>query len=258
MTYGPGGNLWRTVLDVDFTAQSNQNLKSGGDGAKTIAGLTTWSLLNSANCTSVDITAGTGLVFVASATNTLYNGATHTTPMLMMLMNDVFSAISFKDYSLQSHMVRMMARVQLTGADADFENGMMGVEDATAPTNQNFYCAKGRNGGDRITAGGASTAVTTNWYVLGTSFTDDVLGLNFEAPDMVEAWTGIYDTAAARLPYQFSTHRGSYSSNLSTPLFRQNIEPRIFLAQETGNVTGAFTTTFTHLRVDVASKSPPR
>lgn len=257
MTYGPGSQLWRTVCDIDFTSLTTQNLKAAGDGAKTIAGVT-WTLVNSANATSVDITNGTGLVIVCNANNSIYTGGTRTAPILTLPLQTAMGFITPKEYKVPSHCVRIMSRVLLTNADANNENAIMGIEDATTPANQAFLIGKGFNGANNFTSVGIDTAVQTTVQQATASFTDDVLGLMYEAPDLCEYWSGVYDTAAGRLPYVFSSDRDSYSSNLATPLMRRKLEPNIFLGAETGNVLGTLTVTFTHFRVDVSSKTPPR
>lgn len=65
------------VYDQDFTAESNQNLLTGGDANKTI-GSYTWALVGSANVTSLDVVNGTGIVMVgktATAANCTLTGS---------------------------------------------------------------------------------------------------------------------------------------------------------------------------------------
>jgi len=257
MTYGPAMTLWRTVTDVDFTALSAQDLKAGGDGVKTIAGMV-WTLVNSANASAINLIPGTGLVFVCNTAASVYQGGTRTSPMVTLSMFNAFNFYNLKDYCVQSHIVRVMARLLLTNAGADFENGLLGVEDSVTPTGQNFGIGKGHNGANNVTAFGTAAGTTTTVYQDIKTFTDDVLGFTLEDPDLAEFWSGTFDTAAGRLPYEFDTHRDSFSSNLPTPLFRLKTNPQLFLAAETGNASGDLTVTFTHFRVDVASKSPPR
>lgn len=256
MTYGPAMRLWRTVCDIDFRALANQNLKSGGDGAKTVAGLS-WNLLNSANATSVDITAGTGLVIVCNANNSTYSGATNTAPQLNILLNTAFSFFNFKRFLVGPQIVRIMARVLLTNADANNENGFLSIEDTTTPTSQWFGIGKGFNGANNFTFFANDTAVQTTIDQSITNFTDDVLELTFEAPDCAQGWSAIYDTAGDRLPEEANTGRFSYSSNLATPLMRQTIQPKVVLGAETGNVSGSLTVTFTHFRVEVLETQAP-
>lgn len=256
MTYGPAMRVWRTVCDVDFRALSTQDLKATGDGAKTVAGMA-WNLRNSAACSAISVTNGTGLVFVCNATNSLKSGATNTAPELSILLTDSFSYYNSKRFLVGPHMVRIMARVLLTNAGANFENGFLVVEDATTPVNQWFGLGKGFNAANNFTFFANDTAVATTINQSTASFTDDVLGLTFEAPDLAQGWSGVYDTAGDRLPEEFNSGRFSYSSNLNTPLMRQTIQPRVVLGAETGNVAGDLTVTFTHFRVDVIEKQPP-
>lgn len=257
MTFGPGGMLWRTVCDIDARALPTQDMGGLGDGAVTYAGMT-WALLNSGNATSFGNVNGTGLVIVCNTNSSSYTGGTRTSPMLILGMNAAFNFYNTKEYKPPSHMVRIMARVLLTSADADFENALLGVEDVTLPLHQSFALAKGRNGGDRFTSFACDASAQTTILTSSAAFTDDVMGLCWEAPDMMEYWSGIYDTAGDRLPDIFNSDRASYSSNLATPDMRLLTSPNIFLGAETVNLSGSLTVTFTHFRVDVGSKSPAR
>lgn len=258
MSFGPGHHLWRTVCDIDFTGLTTQNLKSGGNGAKTIAGLA-WNLENSANATSIDITNGTGLVIVSNANNSLISGSTRTAPLLSATFGVLFNHLNPRTYSVPAHAVRIMSRVLLTNADATFENGVMLVEDSASPQNLAFGIGKGFNGpGNSITFFATEANAQTSIVQQTTSFTDDVLGLLFQGSDMAEGWTGVYDSAAGRLPYELTTSRDSYVSSLSAPSLRLKGSPRLVLASETANTSGSLTVTFTHLRVDVASAFPTR
>lgn len=258
MTFGPGGLLWRTVCDIDLTAQATQDMSGSPDGtAFTIAGMT-WNVFNTANATSIGLVNGSGLVIVCNANSSSYTGGTRTSPMLVGGMNAAFNFYNTKEYKPPSHMVRIMGRALLTNADADFENALLGVEDATLPLHQSFAIAKGRNGGDRFTSFACDASAQTTVLVSSAAFSDDVLGLCWEAPDMMEYWSGVYDTAAGRLPDIFNSDRASYSSNLATPDMRLLTSPNIFMGAETVNLSGSLTVTFTHFRVDVGSKSPAR
>lgn len=252
-------DLWRTIYAVDFTAQGTQNLKTGGDGNKTIDGKT-WALENSASATSIDLTNGTGIVIVCNTVNSGYSGASRNLPILSCKVSNGAAGIfgALRIYSIQSHILRVMARVTLTNADADFEGARIGIEDTTAPTNQSFSIFKGRDSGDHVVTVSDISGTSTNVSSSTTSFTDDVLGFAFEAPDLVEGWTGVYDSSAGRLPYAFATFRSTERMNMSLPLLRLPAQPQLFLAAQTGNTAGTLTATYTHLRVDVASKSPPR
>lgn len=65
----PTSGGWATGYEIDFTAQSTQNLITGGDGAKTIDGKT-WGAAGTATATTCGITAGTGLVLQCPAAGT--------------------------------------------------------------------------------------------------------------------------------------------------------------------------------------------
>jgi hypothetical protein len=247
---------------VDFRALSTQNLITGGDGAKTVAGMA-WTLNNSASATSVNITAGTGLVIVCNTTNSLKSGTTNNAPEMRILLNTAFSFYNFKRFLVGSQIVRVWARVLLTNADANFENGFLVIEDAATPTNQWFGTGKGFNTANNFTffandsPAPAGTPVANTIDQSTAAFTDDVLGLTYEGPDCAQGWSAVYDTLGDRLPEESNSQRFSYSANIATPLMRTTVLPRVCLGAETGNATGSLTVTFTHFRVDVLEVQGP-
>lgn len=250
MSY-PGAMLWRTAYEVDFTAQTTQDLKGGGDGNKTIDGKT-WLLGNSANCTSIDVTNGVGIVFVASATITGYyeGGATRNAPNLTL---PISSALAL--YDLNQNAVRVVTRIQLTNADTAAEGGKLFMEYVSTPANQNAAIAKWFNGGAISFATNESHAPTfTNPYPTNSSNgTDDLLGLVFIPDKGWQAWSGLLATGDKM---RLRNQRGSFKQAMGAPAILQGSDVRLGLCQVTNNNTASLTTTFTHMRVDFCDLLP--
>jgi len=246
---GPSSSSsWTTAYSVDFTAlgaTADQNLKTGGNGSKTINGQTyTWA--NDANATSADLTNGTGIMIVLNTTNSNYGGATRTTPILTIPFQSVFTG-----YSILNHIVRIRARVLLTNCDANTEGVRLVIEDVSAPTNQNVNYFKGfstitNQHGFTSTISGVSTTQT-----LITS-TDDVIGLVWEGPKNAEWWSGTFSSGILNC----GNLQWSESQNMANPLMFKPAQPRFGIGAGTANVAGSFTAIFTHLIVDYCSKHP--
>ena len=236
---------WTSAYSVDFTSLGSQNLKTGGNGTKTIDGKV-WTWENDANATSSNVTNGTGIVIVCNTNNSNYGGSTRTTPILTLPFQTLISG-----YSVQRHIVRVRTRVLLTNCDANTEGARLIIEDSSAPTNQNVNYFKGFSGGvsnQVITVSGVTAVSTTRST---STSTDDVLGLVWEGPKSVEFWSGTYGGSLT-----LSTLRWSECQDMANPLMFKPTQPRIGLVAGTANVAGSFTATFTHMEVDYFSKNP--
>lgn len=246
------GGLWRTAYNVDFTTLSNLNIKTGGNGNKTIDGKT-WLWGNDANCASADVVNGTGIVIVANAVNTgFYEGANvRTAPNLTVPVQTLFPL-----YDVGQTAFRVMLRVILTGADANVEGTKLFVEDSTTPEGQGISLVKW------FTAGAINYRVAEQLnpafpviYPDNTTAnaTDDILSIIFWPPNGYETYTGQY---VAGEKMRISTKRASDWQNIASPLMRLDTSPRIGFCQVTNNVTASLTTTFTHMRVDWHDRHP--
>lgn len=245
------GPLWRQVYSVDFTALTGQNIKTGGDGNKTIDGLT-WLWGNNANLTSCDIVPGTGLVMVASAANTgYYEGANvRTAPNLTIPVSTLYSL-----YDITVNVVRVLARMLLTNADATAEGGKVFLEYVAVPKDQNFSLLKAFSGG---AIGFQSNSNTDPNYETVYAFnsagsTDDVLGFAFWPPKSFQCYSGIF-VPGERM--RFQNQRGAIFQNVAGQPIRKSADARIGLCQITNNATASLTTTFTHLRIDIHDRQP--
>jgi hypothetical protein len=244
------GGLWRTAYEVDFTAAASLNLRTGGNGTKTIDGKV-WTWGNDANCTSASVTNGTGIVIVASATSTGFyeGGNTRSAPNLTIPLSTVFPQFTYGQST-----VRVMLRVLLTNAGANAEGIKFGIEDATTPVSQHFWIAKWFSGAlsYRVSEGYDPT-YTTIYADNAANVSDDVMGFVWSPPNTVEAYTGLY---SAGRPLKFTHARGSWYSRVATQLLFVPTQPRLVIAQVTNNTNNDLTTTITHMRVDYASRHP--
>jgi hypothetical protein len=86
---GASGGL-AIVYDLDFSTLTAQDLKIGGDGAKTIGGKT-WNLVNSANASSVYLNDGahSGLYVRCNTTSTDDYGSNYSGPRLQVGLSDL-------------------------------------------------------------------------------------------------------------------------------------------------------------------------
>lgn len=142
------GGVYSTVYEVDFSALTTQDLKTGGDGDKTVDSHT-WVAQNAASATTLAITNGVGLDFLSS-TNA-----------------EIYLRIDVRDNLAASFCVnrpwRVWTRYTFT-ADADFENANFVMEnDPTAPTaGRALGCVRGRLV-DRyaVFSGSSSTEIVT-------------------------------------------------------------------------------------------------
>ena len=242
---------WRSGYAVDFTELTSAAI---ANGANTIDGRT-WTGANVGNCTSFALVRGTGMVITASIADTNHFNATRTCPIVTIpILTGLLSS-----YAVGNYIVRIQARILLSGADNNYEGGRLVVEDSTAPTNQNFQCTKFSSGGVMAlqalsTVSGTSTARGGATAAMAT--TDDILQIIFEAPKGFEAGSGVYDGSGymnAENPWH------SEQQNMANPLMYLNPQPRVGLAQCTaGDVTGTLVTTFTHLQVDYSERHPFR
>lgn len=250
MTFRSGG-LWRKAYELDFTVQSALNIRTGGDGAKVIDGKT-WTWANDASVASADIVPGTGLVIVANATVTGYyeGGATRTAATLTL---PVSSAINLFDINQNS--VRVLARMTLTGADADTEGGKLFMEHVSAPASQNASIAKWFTGGSLgfQTNESHDPTYTTPYPNNPVAPADDILALVFVPNDGWQGYSGLY---AAGDKMRLRTQRGSFIQTLGTTRIGVAADVRLGLCQVTNNAAAALTTTFTHLRVDFDDRHP--
>lgn len=245
------GPLWRVGYDVDFTAQSALNIRTGGNGSKVIDGRT-WTWRNDANLATAAVTPGTGIVFTASATNTNYTGATVSSPGLALpLLTGVLAA-----YSVAAFALRIMVRIQTTNMDANFEGAILALEDSVSPATANVNVK-------RVYAGGATveaTSTVNNTSVVRKATPADaakeVLGIVYFDRGAWEQWSGDYD--AAEDPAMRLTTPRIGEQVLWTAGMNLNTSPQIFLGQQTGGAAGAnLVTTFTHMRVDYALRMNP-
>lgn len=234
---------------LDFTAQATQNLKTGGNGSKTIDGRA-WTWANDAAAQSADIINGAGLILSCNTTNSTGNPATRSAPILSV----PFSSL-IPDYSVSQHIIRVMVRVLLGNAGADTEGVRVSVEDSSSPTSQAFSVYKGHVGG--IDSWFPQTCVSAAATTIGNTtnnFSDDVIGITFEAPKSFDVRTGVLVSGA--LPSTLPHFLVAEIQDMASPIMRTQGKPALSLSVQSGNTSGDIIGTFTHMRVDVFSKIP--
>lgn len=251
-------DLWTTAYEVDFTALSSLNIKTGGAGAKVIDGKT-WTWANDAAVATCTVGGGSGILTTANATVTGYyeGGVTRTLGNLTIPIQSLFP-----NFNIGQTAVRVMCRVILTNADAAAEGHKLAIEDNTTPIGQHAWIVKWFSGGGlkyRFSSGcdptssGAAGLYETIYADNATAITDDVQCLVFTPGRQFEAYSGIY-TAGESPSMRIANGRGSVEQNIAIPLMRLEPQPRIMLGQVTNNGTASLTTEVTHLRVDYYSR----
>jgi hypothetical protein len=236
MSYSVQGR-WRRAYALDFTTQSSQNIRTGGNGSKTIDGKT-WTWANDTGASTANITNGTGYV-VALANTASAN------PQLSIPVSTLFPS-----FSLARHALRVSARVLLTNSITNFEMGGVGL--TMGASGQAYACIKGYNGA----ANCILYQSNTNTIASAGGQTDDIVGYIYAPPAIAEGRSGTY---TAGLPLKVSTLRGSESQQpTATPILQGT--PKIFLQTSTSNsqgLTDGFVVTFTYLQVDYMDRIPP-
>lgn len=250
MTFRSGG-LWRTGYEVDLTTLANQNIRTGGNGNKTIDGKV-WLWANDANCASANVVNGQGIVIVASATATgFYEGTIgRSAPNLTL---PVLSAVP--NFDICQNVLRVTTRMVLTNADTPAEGGKLFVEYVTTPENQNVSIGKLFSAGSLgFIVNDALNPTFTQPYPFNTSASDDdILSIIFWPNKGWETYSGLH---VAGEKMRLRTARLSFWQNTGTPSIRFNTDVRLGICQVTNNATGSLTTTFTHLRVDYHDRHP--
>jgi hypothetical protein len=120
-----GGGVFIDEYEVDFTGLASDDIKS--DTTHTIDSKT-WTVANSANSTSMDVTNGTGIVLVHGNPSTNIDGATESSPLLYADLSE------FATSPLPTDEWRLYVFYEITNLDATFEFGAMGYR---APSSWN-------------------------------------------------------------------------------------------------------------------------
>lgn len=133
--YGTG---WKTALDLDFTAQTSQSLTT--DGNYTIGGYS-FTKINSANeSTHLQLTNGTGLVFLPAAGGTDYFSGTISLPAVRISLSNVIKNFSY------SMPIRIWAYNSVNNSAAEFDQATLAVESAgVSAVNFNYVFKRGFN-----------------------------------------------------------------------------------------------------------------
>lgn len=88
-----GNRDWFVAYEVDFSTLTPADLKAGGDGNKTIGGLT-WSLGNSATASAIALVGGVGLRIALNTTPSNYSGSADNAPRLSIALASLVGSYS--------------------------------------------------------------------------------------------------------------------------------------------------------------------
>lgn len=251
---------FRLQYALDFTAHSTLNIKTGGDGSKTIDGKT-WTWANNANATTAAITNGTGLQINPVANSGSGAPASRLAPILTIPISNLIP----DTYNPARHILRIAARVTLSGNTKVAQGVRLGIENATTPKDQGISFFKGWSASAPGAPGGgelelvvqSSKPVATASLTFGTtSYTsNDTLAIDFEAPRTFDARVATYGTA---FPTVFDTYVESEIMEISAPLIRLPSDAVLTISAQDSAAAGGggFTATITHLQVWVKDKFP--
>lgn len=244
---------WKVAYDVNFAALSTQNLRTGGNGTKTIDGKS-WTWANDGNANTATLTNGTGLVCNPLANVSSGNPITRTGPMLHIPVDSLLA----NGLNIVRHRIRVMIKVALTAATLSAQGVRLGIEDAGAPTDQAFNIFKGFNAGSNsfVYQSAKPTAAQSANVTDTSTFTDDVLVIDWDPPFGWGARTGAFgsDFPAAYSGFRFSEYMDTGNPS---PTIRLRAEPRIALIWQDNNAGGGgFTGTIARMRVLLQEKFP--
>jgi len=240
---------WQQAYLCDFTGQATQNLRTGGNGSKTIDGKT-WTWGNDANSTSADVTNGTGIVLVTNTTVSDFMNSANSAPKLSVLVQTLFP-----DYDILNHMIRISARItNLSGMTTLAHVAKFGLEDATTPLTQNFSAVKGFNTetNQYFTHSTQSSVTTQSDFSAGTD--EDVFSIIFEAPLKFSIFSSIYPSGIYFPP---AALRHSESQlNSTAGLMRLPQQPKIFFSFRNTPSGVVSSYTITHLKLEYYNRNP--
>ncbi len=193
---------WTSIVDLDFTTASTQNLLSGGDGAKTVSG----QLINftgGANCSAADVTNGTGLRYTISTTGTAQAVNVDLRTSQNTAMAALFPWNPGIEYELTSWVTAptLLVTNEELGAffyEATADVGRAGVGYKYSAAQKAFYRYQDPLAG-AATTGTLSAAATT----------DDVFQIRSKSATYVEMATGL--TAGSVFPPTTIRTRGTRS-----------------------------------------------
>lgn len=243
MAYVPRDS-WIERYKLDFTAQSTQALKP--NGTYTIDGVS-WTSENTAAATSVDVTNGTGLVFVIPAGPTFYNQGTRTSPLIRCDFTDLIGDLEFA----RIRALRLRTRILLTNVNEQAEFAKFGWERATTPAQ--FHCLPGKGWPVPSPAGvGIQDQLETNSLASTGNetliTTDDVIECIWALGDWShDIRRATYLDGFPRQTTFLTASSGAIGANVMADRTSAHVRA-VFNAQPTGSTT-AFTATFTHFQI---------
>lgn len=181
------GGGWTTDLDLDFTIQNNQNLKTGGDGTKTIGGYN-FTIGNTATLTSGDVVNGTGIVLVLNTgtAGPYFEGIIDTMLPSLATYNDADELEISWQVSVSAQSVSNEALI--------VKWGNSGVQDRIS--GGTIYSS----GSKKFFRYAEPPGSTVTWPVnsSSTNSSDDAYVLKIKNATLGESWTGLYSSGWPR------------------------------------------------------------
>jgi hypothetical protein len=234
-----------TIYDLDWTAQSSQNIKT--NTTYTVDGKT-WTTENGANSNTFDITSGTGLVFTSISGNTAnYGDNTRTATLFRVDLSSIISDLAFAQY----YAIRLLTRISFTSLTSNFQFGKFGLEHAGSPATMHMVHGKGFSTSANALQSQISTTTTSQRSSAVVS-TDDVLGLIYRPMFNVDFISGAFGTSFPKNYTLRSSWAGGMASGVTANVIRDassNNLRLLYVFQETSG-TGSFTATVTRMRVE--------
>lgn len=249
----PANAYWDTRV-FDFENMANQNISNGGDGAKTIGGVS-WTLGNSAAADSIQIVNGSGLVFDFNATNSTAVGQGQNAPWLDIGVEVMFG---MQANALLAYQPIVIKAYLADSGDAAEEVFGVGIWDrnTTGGNTYGFSALKGFSG--------AAAGIKVYRYAVATftaasvATTDNEIALVYTNHDCT-MYRGVYSTASGFKPITSLT-QFSYSSINVTPTTGSTVmrpaNLKILITGQTGNTSNNFSGTLKRLEVSIGRALP--
>ncbi len=246
----PAGELI-THIDLDFRTLANQNLKTGGDGNKTIGGFTFYAD-NTGVATILDILNGTGLRIHPDATNTNF-ASSRTSPVVGIKLPDVISGLNMTNKAF----VRAWVMFSHVNLDADFEIAALAFERKeptfALATWMSWQLSRYHQDQARFMASrnvGASNVTAINQT---DNLADDIMMVKFYGPGHVETYTGVSsggdfpDESTLRLRHSMQSLITNSVETMSRML---SSELAVAMAAAPNNTSGTFQVTYQRLKIE--------
>lgn len=187
--------MWTTIIDHDFTADGNQAL---ADGANVVPGFGTVYAFNNVNANELALVNGVGLRIVSNANANVYDGATHTLPLVQFKLNEFDANLTYA----ARRTVRVWALVTWANIDANWESLLAAIDTfGWVPQGAQAMALRmfdAPTGGQRW--GFRQNNVGSGEVIDATGLADDVIVMQWDYPWLVGMLTGVSVAGAFPAP----------------------------------------------------------